>query len=851
LVILVAVALGGLTGAGFYTVRRMLPQESGTLTLPGLDGKVEILRDANGIPHIYASSTRDLFFAQGVVHAQERWWQMEFNRHTALGRISELTGKNKTSNDYDAFIRTLGWNRASVVDLNAASAESRKVMEDYAAGVNAYLSGKSGPDLAVEYSLLAVSGITIPIENWEPLHTVAWANAMAWSLGSNWSHEFELAAIYKKFGDDAEEMLKRLYPAYDYDSYPSIILEDELSAFLPEAALATASRQPLIAPGTDIARVSTTLVGGMSLEDIGDLRSEPGIGSNNWVISGDLTTTGKPLLANDPHLGIQMPSIWIQNGLHCAPVSAACPYDMVGFTFPGVPGIVVGRNARIAWGVTNAAPDTQDLYVIKVDPTNNLKYEVDGELLDMQVITEQVKIGGSTEVRDVRVRMTRWGPIITDTSVGKDEAAGDERPLALRWSAMEQPKHLFDAVLAINRASDWQSFREALKLWDAPAQNFVYADVDGNIGYQMPGLITIRANGHSGLTPVDGSTTTYNWKGFIPFEYLPTVYNPAKGYIATANEAIVPPAYYTRLAAQIGDSFGAESNYALHGRPSSAGFRGKRINTLIKATPKHSLESMGTIHGDNFNTAASVILPVALPIMATSDQVPSAITTWLGAWTDYQNHMNAGPAALFEMFWVELLTRTWADQLEYAPTNSYLLLGMTALLGEPDHVWWDDTSTPDVKENRDATIKAAYAAAYKALTARLGADHNKWTWGALHLATFRSNPLGQSGISVIENFVNAGPIPVSGGPEIVNATGYSMSAPFAVRGMPSMRLIVNLADADGGLWINATGQSGHPMAATYRDQIERWRMIQYLPLRFTRGAVDGATVNKLELVPKP
>lgn len=851
IVIIIVLALGALTGYGVYTTRRMLPQITGKLVLQGLKGEVEIYRDQYGVPQIYANSPDDLFFAQGVVHAQDRWWQMEFNRHTALGRITELTGSQSTL-DIDTFLRTLGWNRSAQADLEALSAADLTPLENYSAGVNAYLAGKSGPDLAVEYSILALRGINIPIEKWEPLDSLAWANAMAWNLGGNWDNELEIASLYRKFGDKAEDMLKTYMPDYPFTDNPSIIRNDELP--ITPQPVASNFYQPVVAPGTDLSKVATGLVGNLSHEKLAELATlyhDAGLGSNNWVLGGSRTETGKPMLANDPHLGIQMPSIWYQIGLHCNQVSADCPYDVVGFTFPGVPGVVIGHNARIAWGVTNVGPDTQDLYIIKTDPNDDTKYELDGKTVDMQIVNETIKIGGSDQTREVRVRITRWGPIITDSTVGKDTAGADEnRPLALRWAATEQPKRLLSSVLAINRATDWNSFRAAVALWDAPAQNLVYADVDGNIGYQTPGLNPIRAKGHSGLTPVDGSTTQYDWKGYIPFENLPYLYNPPRGYISTANQAVVPMEFYTQIANELGDKYGKDSNYAL-GYQWAYGYRGKRISDLIEATPKHTIQTISKIQGDNYNSAAATVLPVAIPIMTSAADVPPEVTGWLGVWTDYQNAMDEGQPALFEAFWNELCQRTWGDQLGYSTNGSNLITAMKALLNDPSNVWWDDINTTDKVETRDDILKQAYSAAYKNVSQRLGSEFKKWKWGDLHTATFVSNPLGQSGISVIESFVNGGPVATSGGQEIVNATSDSWAdtTTFRVRNIPSMRMVVDLSNLDQSIWIHSTGQSGHPTSFHYRDLIDKWRLIQYTPMLFTRAAVTRAGGDKLTLSP--
>jgi penicillin amidase len=840
-IVLMLLLAGTATGFAYTTIRKVLPQVDGTLSLPGLDGKVEVYRDASGIPQIYATTTHDLFYAQGVVHAQDRWWQMEFNRHTALGRISELTGSNDFALKADTLIRTMGWNRAAQADLEVVTPESKKALDAYSEGVNAYIAGKSGPDLAIEYSLLGVRGINIPIEKWEPLHSAAWTLAMAYNLSGNMDDELELATLYNKLGKD---MVDRYYaPPYPFDQRLTILNAEDLPIQPNSAAIVR--NVPMIAPGTDLSHIQTTLVGGAS-PDLGlPFGRGIGIGSNNWVINGKHTQSGKPLLANDPHLGIQMPSIWYEAGLHCVQVSAACPYDVIGFSFPGAPGIIIGHNQRIAWGMTNVGPDVQDLYIIKVDPKDDTKYEVDGKTLDMQVITETIRFGDKTPAKDIRVRVTRFGPIITDSP---SYAKSYDGPLALHWTATSEKSDVLGAVLAVNRATDWATFRDALKGFAVPSQNFIYADTDGNIGYQTPGLIPIRAKDHSGNTPVDGSTTQYDWKGYIPFDDLPRIFNPPRGYIVTANQAVVPPDYYTQLAEAIGDRFGKDSNYLIS-YFWSYGYRSQRINDLIKATDKHTIDSIKAIQGDNYNGSAAELLPAVLKLDFGSD-VPKEVIAWMGQW-DYQNGMDSGQAALFEAFWNQLVRKVWGNKVGYVPSGgTNLMWGTHLLLDAPDNAWWDDGTTPNQKETRDDMLRSAFADAYRALSTQLGGDYKTWKWGMIHTAEFVSNPLGASGINVIEDFVNSGPVAVSGGTEIVNASSWTVDDPYHTRSISSMRMIVDFSDFNNSLWIQSTGQSGHPASPHYRDLIEKWRTIQYDPMLWGPESVRKAAVSTLVLQPK-
>ncbi len=843
IVVILLVLSGALAVFVTTTTRKMLPQVNGTLSLPGLDGKVIIYRDAQGIPQIYATTAHDLFFAQGVVQAQDRWWQMEFNRHTGLGRLSELIGKNDQVLRSDIFIRTVGWNRAAQADVDAAPPETLKVLQAYSDGINAYLAGKSGPDLAVEYSILAVKGVNIPIEKWAPVDTLAWGKVMGWSLSGNMDSELERTTLYKKLGPDGKSMVDNFYaPPFPFDQRQTILSAEDLPGSLPPIQN---NPVPVVAPGTDLSNVQTRLIGDVPF-DFGPIYGkDTGVGSNNWVIGGKLTQSGKPLLANDPHIAIQMPAIWYENGLHCIQLTPDCPFDVEGFSFPGAPGIIIGHNQRIAWGVTNVSPlDTQDLYIIKVDPNDDTKYEVDGKTEPMKIITETIKFGDKTPPQDVRVRVTRYGPIITDTP---SFAKQSDSPLALRWAAITDTNDLFGAVLGVDRATDWQHFRQALAKWAVPAQNFVYADVDGNIGYQMPGLVPIRAHDHSGKTPVDGSTSQYDWKGYVPFDYLPDVYNPARGYIATANQAVVPLRYYDMLAAALGDKFGKDSNYNF-GQDGDYGYRSERINQLIKANDKHTVETVKGIQGDDYTGVAAELLPAVLKLDYGSD-IPKEVLDWMVQWND-QETMDSGQAALFEAFWVQLTKQLWGDQIGYTPDGSNVAWGTRLLLDQPDNVWWDDVTTPDKKETRDDILRRAFVAAYQDVKGKLGADYKTWKWGSLHTATFVSNPLGASGIDLIESFVNNGPVAVGGGSYTINRSGWSTDQPYDTQSISSMRMIIDLGNFNQSQWIVPTGESGHPTSEHYRDMTDKWRFIQYDPMLWDQETIKQAAAQTLVLQPE-
>ncbi len=818
------------------------------IAIPGLNSSVEILRDEWGIPHIYADNSHDLFFAQGYTQAQDRWWQMEWWRHLGNGRLSELAGDSLLGTDI--FIRTLGGH--SVVERELAEgydAEVEPYLQAFADGVNAYIGNRQPGELAMQYTALGLAGIQAQVEPWTPADTLIWAKVMAFNLGGNMGIEMLLSELYTQL---PQEMIDQFAPPFPYDYHPTILANEDLPITDESLTVGVQGSTASIANDTTgVKGIQTTLAGSVSPDiDLG-LGRGLGIGSNNWVVSGALTESGLPLLANDPHLSIQMPSIWYEIGLHCQPVSDECPFNVTGFTFSPAPGVVIGHNEDIAWGMTNTIADVQDLYQIHVNPDDPLQYEWNGEWRDMTVRNEIFEAGGAAPVT-IQVRVTHLGPIINDNALENGEISGfnNENPLALRWTALE-PGTLFRSVLKMNQAHNWEEFREALRYWDAPSQNIVYADKQGNIGYQMPGNSPIRAGDHTGLLPVPGWTDDYEWRGYLPYDSLPRILNPERGYIVTANQAIVPLDYYDQLAEQLGDQFGADANYHI-GYYFAFGYRGQRINDLIEKLAPHTPETFATIQGDNKNLSAQDMMPY-IAELEFGDPMLNDARDWLTEW-DFEMHMESQQAALYAYFWTRLMDNLFNDQLApvlRAGGNDNYLWAAYQLAQDPENAWWDDVTTPEIVEMRDDILKRSFAEAYAATVEKLGENRESWRWGDLHTATFVSDPLGQSGIELVEKLVNRGPIATSGGSEIVNATGWSTdSGNFEVNSVPSMRMIVDLSNLDSSRTIHTTGQSGNPLSPHYSDMIDLWRNIEYHPMLWTREQVEAAAVNHLNLKPE-
>jgi penicillin amidase len=841
LVILVIVAVVVLGGVYLYNdwTRGVLPQHSGELTVAGLNDRVEIIRDGLGIPHIYASTSHDLFFAQGYTQAQDRWWQMEFFRHIGNGAIQELTGQSDSLTSTDVFIRTIGWRRSAERDLAALDEETTGYLQAFADGVNAYIGSRAPGDLAFEYNVLGLTGVSFNIAPWTPVDTLVFAKIMAWDLGNNRDRELERTALYDTIG---QEMTDFYIPAYPYDQHPTMIHGDEL----PADAETSLEKSPEISAGDAI---STIMAGNVPIDTSFIFGHGSGIGSNNWVVSGSLTESGSPLLANDPHLGIRMPSIWYEIGLHCQPLGDTCPFDVIGFAFAQSAGVIIGHNQNIAWGITTLNLDLQDTYRITVNPDNPLQYEWNGEWRDMTTYDETIQYGDGG-VMTIQVRETHLGPILNDNRIDPDtgEPTGfnNENPLALRWVGLDNSS-LFKSVLMVDRASNWDEFREALQYWDIAPQNFVYADVEGNIGYQSTGHMPYRVENHSGLTPVDGATDAFEWQGFIPWDYMPNLYNPERGFIVTANEALIAPEYYDWLTTQLG-----EGNNYVFSQDWDYGYRSQRINDLIVELAPHTAETFAQIQGDNLNLSAQELVPFLAELQFDSADVASA-RDWLLTW-DYRMDMDSPQAALYAQFWMRLVNNLYDDQLEaagYNPDDGGRGQWVTLqLMSEPDNVWWDNITTEGIVETRDDILARSLTEAYSNTVAALGSNRDTWRWGALHTSTFVSTPLGESGIDLIEGYVNSRPAETSGCGDCVNATNYVAARSDAtVNWIPSMRMIIDLSDLTLSQTMHSTGQSGHPASNHYADMIDSWRNIQYHPMLWTREQVDGAAAQTLVLNP--
>ncbi|MFJ4977474.1 penicillin acylase family protein [Streptomyces coeruleorubidus] len=912
--VLVLALIGGVAFGAYWsisTVRASFPQTKGTLTLKGLSGPVEVKRDDHGIPQIYASSDADLFMAQGFVQAQDRFYEMDVRRHMAAGRLSEMFGKSQVDND--EFLRTLGWERVAKQEYDTKlSAATKKYLQAYAEGVNAYLQGKDGKDISLEYAALGFTNDYKP-QKWTPVDSVSWLKAMAWDLRSNMQDEIDRALLTSRLGP---KQIAELYPRYPYSRNKAIVQDgqyDELTgAFEQGGTSGTGTGTGGAGTGTGTGGTGGTAAGtagtagtasgasgtasGTSgldsqLTGLSDALSDlppavgvngDGIGSNSWVVSGKHTITGKPLLANDPHLSPSLPSVWYQMGLHCRSVSSACQYDVSGYTFAGMPGVIIGHNQDIAWGMTNSGVDVTDLYLEKITGDG---YLYDGKVKPFETREETIKVAGGSP-RKIVVRETNNGPLLSDRAkelvkVGKkasvDTAApdrGDGYGVALRWTAL-QPGTSMDAVFAMDRAKNWTDFRKAAALFDVPSQNLIYADTEGHIGYTLPGRIPTRSQDDDGSVPAPGWDPKYRWTGYIEQDELPYEYNPDRGYIVTANQAVVDPDKYP---------------YTLT-KDWGYGTRSQRITDLIQSKIKDggkiSTDDMRQMQLDNSSEIARLLVPTLLKIDTKNKDVREA-QKLLEGW-DYTQDTDSAAAAYFNAVWRNILKLAFGNKLPkelrvkgqclwVKPVNTTgpadeaedvrecgerdpdlaqpdggdrWFEVVRKLMDQPDSDWWKTSKagTRPAAVNRDQLFRRAMIDARWELTAKLGKDIDTWTWGRLHRLFLKNQTLGTEGPGFVQYALNRGPWELSGGEATVNATGWNAAGGYGVVWVPSMRMVVNLGDLDKSRWINLSGASGHAYSAHYVDQTDKWAEGELLPWSFSDKAVEDGTADKLVLKP--
>ncbi|GGR70413.1 penicillin amidase [Deinococcus seoulensis] len=765
-------------------------QRSGSVTVPGVSGPVTVTRDAWGVPHIRAATDADAVYALGFVHWQDRAWQMDFQRRVAQGRLSEVLGG--AALEQDRFLRTWGFERAALSALPALSAQSRALIRAYTAGVNA---AQAQGKVALEFRILGYTP-----EPWRDVDSVSWSKLMAFDLGGNYEEEVLGAQVVRKLGEDGLDQVTAPYPA----GAPTILSADELTgaaqsltgvragaddtqAAAPALPQATVLPHEAVLPQETVQALRSHLLAARTL----GLQAVPGKGSNDWVIAGSRTESGKPILADDPHLSLTAPMLWYLADVQGDRLRA------IGASIPGLPAIVIGRNDRVAWGVTNVNPDVQDLYIEPEDAPLTSRREV-------------IRVKGEADVT-LTVRSSAHGPIISDAGAG---AVGPR--VALKWTALQGGDTTMDAFLGLNYAQNWADFTGALRSYVAPSQNFVYADVDGNTGYYAPGRVPIRS-GWDGSLPVSGDGSR-EWQGFIPFEELPHTLNPADGLVVTANNKVVPGSYPHAL--------GNDRNWA---EP----YRARRITDLLSAAGKLTVPDVQRVQLD---TTSLVWADFRDPLLGTrpgSDRARQALAQLQG-W-DGNETTGSVPATLFEA-WLMQLQEMARDELGTDTVmNSLSVLNQLRGNGE----------LCAVNGNGDcqALLTRTLDAALNDLEGRLGTDMSTWTYGRLH--TVASNHRAFGNVQALAWLFNHS-APTPGGTNTVNVARPEHGTFRQTHG-PSYRQVVDLANPNDSVFIGSLGQDGNPLGAHAADQQPRWIAGEYLPM--STDPADWGRVSTLTLKP--
>ncbi len=798
-------AAAALAGVGAVAaLRRPLPRTSGRMNLPGLSAPVEVRRDRWGIPHIYAETNEDLFAGLGYVHAQDRLWQMELHRRIGHGRLAEIFGA--IALDSDRFIRTLGFSRLARREASLLDDETATLMTAYLRGVNAFLE-QHASRLPLECTLLGIQP-----QPWELADLLVWPKMMALNLSSNWMHELLQARIVAAVGTERAAELRPRYP-------------EDGPLTMPTGVSYTA----------DLGAEALRLAGEAS---IFTGENETPQGSNAWVVAGSRTTSGRPLLANDPHLNVSLPNLWYQVHLEGG------DFHVAGATIPATCGVIIGHNQRIAWGVTNARTDSQDLFIERFHPEDPLRYRWRDEWRTAELAQETIIVKGQPEPTVIDVRITHHGPIIDPVAgpLRNEATTTDEEALALRWTALDPSPTLTRSVLRLNRAQNWEEFRAALSDWDVPAQNFVYADIDGHIGYCLAGRLPIRSQS-DGTLPVPGWSGDYEWQGTIPFAELPYQFDPPEGAIISANHRIISA---DRVEA------GAIRGFWLNP------YRAMRIQQRLDETAQHDVRSFAHIQNDVLSLPGKALVE-QIARLQLEPGMEQKIRDLLLDWDGQLKPDSVGGAIydslryhLLRIVYQELadLFRTPAalGSFSVLPANIYLECALPTVL---TRMAAHPLDQPDewLGQNRSwgGVLRAALGRAAAELTERLGKDPSRWQYGQIHALTLR-HPLGT--IPALTPLFNRGPWPVGGDIDTVNHCYIPRdTAGMVIYNAPSIRHIIDLSDWDASRAIMPAGQSGHPASPYYADMTGAWRAGGYHPLLWTRPAVERHTVSVLNLTP--
>ncbi len=767
--------------------RQRLAQTDGKRSVPGLEAPVEVLRDRWGVPHVYAQSTHDLFFAQGFVHAQDRLFQLELNRRTANGTLSELFGA--VALDTDRAARIFGFARLGKADWEALPDEQKAVLRAYADGINAHLRA-CPKKMPVEFTLIRYRP-----QPWRPEDTLALARLMYWQLSHAWYGEMTRARLIQAVGEERAKELEIFYPQGN-------------PCTLPE--------------GVEFNRIDAD----GNLQKDGGPFLQRGLGSNEWAIAGSRTVTGKPYLCNDMHMDLGLPLKWYLNHLE------AGTFHVTGESIPGVPMVLVGHNDRIAWGMTLAYTDTEDLFIEKFDPQDPGKYQFEGQWLPAQVVEEAIHVKGKKQPHVEKVTITRHGPVISD-AVGYAEHRVALQAMSLR------PCRALTGWWALNQARGWDDFVNAVSSIDSPTLCIAYADVDENIGYWVTGKVPVRAKGN-GMVPAPGWTGEFEWIGEVPFAEMPHALNPAKGYVVNCNNKIVPDDYPHYL-----------------GSVWMNGYRVRRLTEMIENRKKLSPEDFRMMQTDVTSIPGNQFVERAHAVSSDDPDVRLALEHLL-AWDGKLTPDTVG-GTIYEVARYLLVRSLLEPGLGKALTDEVLGKAFNPVLLQDNEFFGNETQAVfrmlDNPESwwvaqaggADAALKGALKQAVAWLSSTLGSDPARWHWGKIHRITL-AHPLALQ--KPLDLVFNRGPYPVGGDTDTPWQAAMSPGDPYDNKlWAPSMRHIIDLGDLSRSQFIIPAGQSGHLASPHYNDMTELWLTGEYRPMLWTREQVEAELEGRLCLEP--
>lgn len=834
-----------------WFVTKPWPQTQGELKVEGLKSKVEVIRDKYGVPNIYAENDYDLFFAQGYVTAQDRLFQMEMHRRIGSGTMSEIAGQSGF--DMDLLSRYFGMRRIAEKSYQDLDDDTKAIIQAYCDGANAYIKTHQGK-LPLEFTILNFKPAP-----WTPLDVMSFSNYMAYINALNWQYELYYTQVAAKLG---EQMANEELPPWDPDN-PEIITKD-LEQYSWRKYLAPLTTQidthqlfqENFQSGKNDWLRNNSISGPVDPNYFMANLQQFGWASGTWAISGKYTATGKPILACDVHMGLFIPSFWYEIGLHGG------RFDMSGYSLPGGPLILLGRNQDISWGFVNLNPDVQDMYIETLDnPSNPTKYLYQGKWYPLEKEQEIIKIKGKApHVFDILY--TRHGPIIngllkiSEKNLKRAKAVKKypgnwtilssskwekSEPISIRWT-VQDGCITYKSLSLLNRARNWDEFRNALSYWDSLGESFIYADNQGNIGYQAATKIPIRAKNHLGTIPVSGSSGEYEWQGYIPFEHLPYLYNPPTGYVAAVNNKTTTDAYPYKFTY---DWF-------------HPGYRARsvvdKLEALIAKGKPITVEDMRLLEGDNFSYAAQQ-LNEYLAAIEPENEIEEKALSYAKQW-DARFDKNSIGASIFSTWLNYLDTNTFGDeQLKYRLWGFAFPLkhieSLINIMKDPTNKRFDDVDTPDRIETRDDIAQRSFKNAIKFLSRKYGKDPAKWDFSRVQQARLY-HPLFGRGIPVISSiFKSNQKLPFSGSPTSI-AFAYCNTFPpkkFNVTFATTQRHLVSFGDIDGMLSVISSGASMHLLNPHREDQMKLWANIEYHPMPIVKEEVTNLAEDTLTLLP--